>query len=198
MELLKSDYWLQTYTSGRFDFKYPSVKDVNIVDVAHALSMLPRFTGHGKFHYTIAQHSLTMCAAMRADKASRKVALAGLMHDAHEAYIGDISSPFKLYLQNEFDLDINEIEKPYINIIEERFEIDLTSDEIKKQIKYYDSACLRTEAESLFERIVDGWATKIELRLQHKVKNILTPMEAKQLFIGTFKRLKKEEEDARQ
>lgn len=82
---------------------------VSIHDIAHALSMICRYGGHSPVHYSVAQHSLIVMhramrvAALRAPNATAEFLayewlLPALLHDAHEAYIGDIVTPAK---QNE-------------------------------------------------------------------------------------------------
>lgn len=71
-----------------FDLQFD---DVCIEDIAHHLSNLCRFTGAGPF-YSVAQHSVQVSWACRG---SRDFALAGLLHDAAETYLNDISSPLK-------------------------------------------------------------------------------------------------------
>lgn len=72
--------------------------DVCITDIVHALSLICRFGGHTSEHYSVAQHSLLVARILAALGASPEVQLAGLMHDAHEAYIGDIPTPIKIAL----------------------------------------------------------------------------------------------------
>lgn len=80
--------WIQTYTGKRVDLSKPTSDDISITDIAHSLSLLNRFTGHTRLPISVAQHSIMVANYMpKGDK------LVGLLHDAHEAYIGDISSP---------------------------------------------------------------------------------------------------------
>lgn len=85
--------WIQTYTGRAVDFTALRPEDVSIVDIAVALSRIPRFTGHTARPYSVAHHSLYCAEIVRpGTKAMRWVAL---LHDATEAYIGDVSSPLK-------------------------------------------------------------------------------------------------------
>lgn len=85
-----STQWIQTYTGRQFFPAAPRAEDVHIEDIAHALSLLCRFTGHSRWHYSVGQHSALVSYAC--DPAD---ALHGLLHDGSEAYLGDVSSPLK-------------------------------------------------------------------------------------------------------
>jgi len=90
---------MNTYTGkvvNPLDF---TTKDVDIRDIAHALAQCNRFAGHSKFPVSVAQHSVYVsrvaCKLAREKGAgltkSARVALAGLLHDASEAYLGDVT-----------------------------------------------------------------------------------------------------------
>lgn len=82
--------WMQTFSGGAYWPEDPRPEDVRIADIAHHLSMICRFTGAVKRFYSVAEHSVHVSHLVpRAD------ALAGLMHDATEAYLTDVNKPVK-------------------------------------------------------------------------------------------------------
>lgn len=81
---------IRTYTGLVFDLAIMDPDTICIEDIAHALSNTARFGGHLNKLYSVAQHSCYV-----AIKSSPKQRLAGLLHDASEAYLGDMPSPFK-------------------------------------------------------------------------------------------------------
>jgi uncharacterized protein len=87
--------WIQTYTGQRLDLLLPDPSHVCLEDIAQPLSLLVRFTGQIRHGYTVAQHSVLVARALRDEGHSLGVQRAGLMHDAHEAYTGDVSAPIK-------------------------------------------------------------------------------------------------------
>lgn len=79
-----------THSGLLFDLVNPDYSHVNVEDIAFGLSRQMRFNGHTKFPYSVAQHSMFVAELMPAELAAY-----GLVHDAHEAYMGDITSPVK-------------------------------------------------------------------------------------------------------
>ena len=68
--------WIQTYTGIKFDALNPKPKMIDIVDIAHALSMTCRFNGHVKNFYSVAEHSYYV-----SQLAPKGYKLCGLLHD---------------------------------------------------------------------------------------------------------------------
>ena len=84
---------IHTYTGIAFDLRDPKPEMVCLEDIVHSLSLMNRFNGAALFPYSVAQHSLHV-----AELLSPVLRLDGLLHDAAEAYIGDMVSPLKQVL----------------------------------------------------------------------------------------------------
>lgn len=82
--------WIVTYSGKKFHPLAPRIEDLDIVDIAHALSNICRFTGHCRSFYSVAQHSV-----LAAQYAPDWLKLSMLLHDASEAYLCDVSRPVK-------------------------------------------------------------------------------------------------------
>ena len=81
---------MQTYTGKLIDLAHFSEDDVRLPDISHALAIINRFTGHSRCPYSVAQHSVMVSKIIEP-----KHARWGLLHDASEAYLGDVATPLK-------------------------------------------------------------------------------------------------------
>lgn len=85
--------WIQTFRGGQFFPMEPRHEDIDVRDIAHALSMQCRFAGHCLRFYSVAEHCVLM--AQKVSALSKRWAL---LHDASEAYILDMPKPLKAKL----------------------------------------------------------------------------------------------------
>lgn len=81
--------WIITYSGKKFWPLNPRPQDIDIVDIAHHLSNICRFTGAVREFYSVAQHSVMV------SKLCENYPLFGLLHDGSEAYLCDIATPVK-------------------------------------------------------------------------------------------------------
>ncbi len=88
-------HWLSTLFVPKFDFLEPKEEDIILEDIAHALALLCRFGGHCNKFYSVAEHSVIVSVILDKRGADLITVLAGLLHDAEEAYLPDIPSPVK-------------------------------------------------------------------------------------------------------
>lgn len=88
----------------------PDPDTISLLDIAHNLARINRFNGATKIPYSVADHSVWVSKAVPEEHA-----LAGLLHDASEAYLGDIVAPLKpllrdyCYLEERFDRTISDV-----------------------------------------------------------------------------------------
>jgi len=87
--------WMQTFSGVKFHFGDPRPEDVRIEDIAHALSMICRFGGHVRSRYSVAEHSVRVAECVAELGGTPDEVFWGLMHDAAEAYVGDVVWPLK-------------------------------------------------------------------------------------------------------
>lgn len=93
--------WMQTRSGRAVDLQNPTPQMIDFGDVAWALARIARFIGHtgpddGAEPYSVAQHSVLGAEVLLAETGDRALAAAFLLHDAHEAYLGDMSTPAKM------------------------------------------------------------------------------------------------------
>lgn len=86
--------WIQTMSGIAVDLRHPTHEMFTLPDIAHALSRIPRFNGHTPAPYSVAQHSVHV-SILAGMAGGPQAARDGLMHDAAEAYLGDMPSPVK-------------------------------------------------------------------------------------------------------
>ena len=96
------DAWIETVSGRQFHFLDPQPEEIDIGDIAHALSINNRFTGHTPFPYSVAEHSIYVSFMVGTDPL---MCLTALLHDASEAYLVDIASPVKRELSQYRDLE---------------------------------------------------------------------------------------------
>ena len=89
--------WQLTATGATFDLCRADPASISLLDIAQSLATTNRYNGAALRPNSVAEHSLLVVEIMQRDLAISDAAtlLAGLMHDAHETYIGDLTSPLK-------------------------------------------------------------------------------------------------------
>lgn len=89
---------MECYPSGCwFDFADPQPDQIDLDDIATALSNACRFGGHVPWHYSVAEHACLVRDLVRQDHP--ELGAAALHHDSHEAYMGDLPTPLKNALE---------------------------------------------------------------------------------------------------
>ena len=125
-------------SGGYLDLLNPKPEQIHIEDIAHGLSHICRFNGQTKIFYSVAQHCI-----MVSELVPQHLALEALLHDASEAYIGDVITPLKHLLP-----DYLEIEENLERVIRQRFGISLAHNPI---IKKFDKIAVVSEKYALLD-----------------------------------------------
>ena len=145
--------WIVTFTGRKVCPLAMRVEDICLEDIAHALSMKCRYTGHVRHFYSVAQHSTMMSILdLPGPKDWR------LLHDAAEAYLPDIASPIKRFFPIMVDAE-HHIER----CIAERFGLP-DYDTCHKLVKIADLAMMRWEGEHLMPPVSGAGWMRGELR----------------------------------
>jgi hypothetical protein len=188
MNSMPSDIgWIQTFSGGRFYPLAPEPDDVKIVDVAHALSLNNRFTGHALRPYSVGEHSLLVVRILMGWGQGPETLMWGLMHDASEAYISDIARPLKVQPEFKFYRDI---EKEVMDAVAQHFRLELSEPAIVKEA---DTLALAIEAEMLMpQREKAEWAWLPPIPEEFKQIHLGKPaIIVEEMFLKTYIEMEK-------
>jgi 5'-deoxynucleotidase YfbR-like HD superfamily hydrolase len=165
--------WILTFMGEQFYPLAPAVERIHIEDIAHALGHLCRFNGHVRSYYSVAEHSLRVSHAVPAE-----AALWGLLHDAAEAYLGDVVRPLKHH--TAYGEDYQRHEANLMAAICARFDLPPTC----------PSSVLRADHEQLQEewRYLMDPTKRFEWRRQ---VTTMSPAQAELEFLNRYRELTK-------
>lgn len=134
---------IRTFSGVMFDFEHAVPWDVNLKDIAHSLGNTCRFNGHSPEFYSVAEHSCLVATLLQHRGYDRLMQAAGLMHDATEAYVGDMVGPLKELVGGAF----KDIEDQVWSLISERFKLPA---KLPEQVKLADHDMLMIELNTMW------------------------------------------------
>jgi hypothetical protein len=161
--------WIRTFTGRQFWPLDARVDEIDIRDIAHALSMLCRYGGHCVRFYSVAEHCVLMARALPA-----QFRYAALMHDAAEGYLIDLPRPIKRCMP-----EYAKYEAPLLANIFERYRVP----EMPSAVLAADSRILVDEQ----NQNMNGWVTGTDGLMPLGVTlQYWTPEVAEQKFLDAF------------
>lgn len=172
----RRDFTLTTYTGRIINVLDPKPEDICLGDIARGLSMQCRYAGQIQAFYTVAEHSVLCARASQTRGDHDHVTKAVLLHDAAEAYVGDLIGPVKGALRSLGSRHFDYLEALFARAIAIRFDLEapdsvlpsieepLTLDRpvfSTPVVKMFDKAACAREQLSL-RKMPPGWKVSVE------------------------------------
>jgi uncharacterized protein len=166
-----------------FDLADPQPDQFRLSDIAGALAKICRFGGQANAWYSVAEHSCHCADQADADGLTLGVRRAALMHDAAEAFCGDVVKPLKVLLRNYAG-----IESSIEAVIGDKYGIDF--DAHREAIRKIDREMLIAERRALFTPDKIKWTREDSIRCLSLKFCCWTPKMAEQEFYQRLTELK--------
>lgn len=173
-------HWIATSKVKHFYFLDPKPEDILIEDIAHALSLQCRFGGHTAKFYSVAEHSVRVANELYVLGLGWIYALAGLFHDAEEAYLPDIPRPVKHMMP-----EAKKIYAVLSQAIHRRFGVSGVDPIVIKEVD--NSACL---SEAKYFGIYDEKWADLGNPLSSFADVGWSPSLAEKMFLESYKKIK--------
>lgn len=168
--------WMQTFTGRSFYPMDPRTDEVDPVDIAHALGMICRYGGHVKRFYSVAEHCVLLSYAVAPENA-----LWALLHDATEAYVGDMVRPLKQAMPA-----YRAAEDRLMTVICERFGMN---DVCPPEVKVADTRILHDERAALMAPSHQPWTSLNGFQPLGVQVEGWSPLDAESEFLARLRQL---------
>lgn len=169
--------WIHTYKGHQFYAFDPREDDIDIDDIAHALALTCRYSGHCNKFFSVAQHSVLVSFLVPEEQA-----LAALLHDAPEAYLTDIPRPIK-HMLNEYGVPFSDVEDRIYKVIAKKYGCQYP---LPNEVHEIDHHIVADEAEILFDPVPE-WTQWYRKTGAHIVP--VGPEQAEAMFKMRFEEL---------
>lgn len=165
--------WIQTHSGTKFDFFDIESNSISINDIIHSLHNQCRYLGHTETFYSVLHHSVFTAFLGYYFSREESGFIACLLHDAHEAYVGDISSPFKSAIPYEAAKAIESITSRIDRLLYTKYMGRELCANGRVIVNKADKSALFFEAECMFREVVDNWHYDYRPYLpDHEIKKI--------------------------
>lgn len=188
--------WMMTYSGVKFYPLAPRHEDIKIEDIAVGLSRVNRYGGQTVKPYSVAEHSIivselaTRFAISNRWSAAdvRNISLLGLLHDADEAYIGDMPRPLKHEPSMCMD-KYREVGKRLTKVILEAFGVEPT-EVATNVIEAIDKRLVLDEVSQVMRLPEEFMARHSDLKPTRARLRCLPPSRARSAFLAEFRLLR--------
>lgn len=172
--------YITTFTGKHFDPVNPDMSQVDIIDIAHALSLICRGNGHVQTFFSVGQHCINAAREAAARGYSKRLVLACLLHDAGEAYMSDVPRPLKAAMP-----EYVQIENRLLDLIYEKYLGSVLTEEEAALVKTIDDDLLYYDLRVLLNELSDKPAPKLHIQLDY---DFVSFVEVAQTYLEIFRK----------
>ena len=171
----------------RLELLHPTPDQICLGDIATGLSLECRFGNQLPTHYSVAQHSVLVAKMMERDELPERIQAAGLMHDASEAYLGDLPGPLKVLPEFAF---YRNLEAAWQATILAKYGLYGGAVKYADRIRKYDRWALYLEAHAMKKRISEWESLQgVEVPIHHEFEHPVGHEYARVAFLRECERL---------
>lgn len=178
--------FITTIGGKKFDPTSPELEDIDVEDIAHSLSLICRANGHFREFFSVARHCINCAREAEARGYTARMRLLCLLHDATEAYIGDMTRPLKRQLPDYCACE----ERLYADILA-ALGIPAPTAEETVLVKEIDDCMLYHEFQTFNGDILFEKAPAIHVEIEHSERPFL---ETKAEYLALYHELTDREE----
>lgn len=175
--------WMQLASGKAYWPNDPRAGEVDIADIASALSKTCRYGGHCEKFYSVAEHSVYVSLQVPIKHAMR-----ALLHDATEAYVTDVPRPLKGMLGDAYA----DIEQKNWLVVCQKFGLDPNDKLADEYVKDADNAVLLAEKEQIMRPSPYPW--NVPGKAANELILCLPPDAAKRFFLGRYWEIVRQDE----
>jgi 5'-deoxynucleotidase YfbR-like HD superfamily hydrolase len=195
------NYWIQCSKGTVFDFTSEdpvAQTGVNLESMALSLSRTPRFRGHTNHFYSVADHSMHVTYIVRkmfehepsaGVRYSSRIELLALVHDLHEAFVGDVPTPLANYLRDFYRFDLNKLKRAVQADILHVLGIMPPTPPEEDFISLADSYALARERNLFMESNLKWWSDRLKIPsyLDRPIDPNLSMRDSYRVFMAALK-----------
>lgn len=148
--------WCQTYSGQRAHVCNLAPEQINLLDIAHSLTLQRRFGGHSREPWSVAEHSMLVAWIVEHKLGRADLVPQALLHDASEAYLVDVPRPAKC---SRFLDGYRTLEGDVSARVLARFGLPTKLD---AAVKVADEIALATEADRFMQPYAADWCLREE------------------------------------